>query len=926
MVKIVEGEKVAFPLPGCTDIVVRLCSAYRRLELAYTIDAKEDNVIVARVEGDRIPLGTYALEVRGKIFENDWRSNEYEQVAIVDRNADADTELGETDEGEDSVEMDTAVVVLPPDRELEALVKEAQAQNKAMSELSDTIKVSEEGRVKSEESRVQAEQARKESEERRGKSEELRAEAETARAIAESERTANEDGRASTENARAEAEKNRNAAEDTRTRTEIEREVNELTRKSNEAKRQDNETARQDNEAKRKETEQKRENDTTSAISTMQTKTDEAVKTMQTKTDTATASMDEHRTAFDDAEATRVSNEQARVAAETARAEAESKRATQEQARRTAEEKREKAEELRVKNEESRQTNEQARITAETKRESDMAQAVEKANTASDIAVSANEPFVWMPFADLEHWNITAMDLTTGTVTLDTEEHGLAVGDSVTIAVNICDYSGPYSSSKPNGRGVSWDTAMGTDRLKNFPVKKFSSIPEMQVTAVNGAEITIDALKTDKNYTPTPKDWQLQRLPETSESRSVEIPERYKGKAVTITVEGQYTNRRNTWSNYGVRTLVCDDKGNAIFDGMGDDQCGLPFVKQIWSGRSGHQEFVDIGTTFYNEGLTAGGDHKVSCFVDKPGDWDITLGKYLVMPWRLTHYATRVTVTPYHSLLGGGNSNPKKMEQLSALIDRQKAAFGVGLVDNNEYTVPESDMQTTNFNVVKNNVSTVMMDLRCAFPAQDDLYVVLGGQSEFVFGQKGGRMVMTSKAGFNTANVLTDLEDMGAAADGEYHKYRLYVDANEGKATLDVDGVRVKEMDYVTGQTLTNKGSGYGCMGFLGQSIRWDMSYRPPVGTKLKGLQTIVSADKDGDSLLVSFAPCVGANWLAYFDTTWYPQMNGANYCSFKAWPSLTNGYDVQKATHVPWFGALLTRGKKAWIGCSDDTWAQVAP
>lgn len=126
VVKIVEGEKVAFPLPGCTDIVVRLCSAYRRLELAYTIDAKEDNVIVARVEGDRMPLGTYALEVRGKIFGNDWRSNEYEQVAIVDRNADADTELGETDEGENSVEMDTAVVVLPPSAELSGLITEAE--------------------------------------------------------------------------------------------------------------------------------------------------------------------------------------------------------------------------------------------------------------------------------------------------------------------------------------------------------------------------------------------------------------------------------------------------------------------------------------------------------------------------------------------------------------------------------------------------------------------------------------------------------------------------------------------------------------------------------------------------------------------------------------------------------------------------------
>ena len=109
VVKIVEGEKVAFPLPGCTDIVVRLCSAYRRLELAYTIDAKEDNVIVARVEGDRIPLGTYALEVRGKIFGNDWRSNEYEQVAIVDRNADADTELGEV---KLTIDCDTVIKLL----------------------------------------------------------------------------------------------------------------------------------------------------------------------------------------------------------------------------------------------------------------------------------------------------------------------------------------------------------------------------------------------------------------------------------------------------------------------------------------------------------------------------------------------------------------------------------------------------------------------------------------------------------------------------------------------------------------------------------------------------------------------------------------------------------------------------------------------
>lgn len=204
VVKIVDGEKVAFPLPGCTDIMVRLCSAYRRLELAHTIDAKEDNVIVARVEGDRIPLGTYALEVRGKIFGNDWRSNEYEQVAIVDRNADADTELGNTDEGENSVEMDTAVVYLPPSAELSALINEARETNTNFKALDETVK----------------------------KSEEARAQAELTRASNEAERV---------------------QAEGTRTKTEIGREANELTRKSNEARRQDNETARQTAEEKREE-------------------------------------------------------------------------------------------------------------------------------------------------------------------------------------------------------------------------------------------------------------------------------------------------------------------------------------------------------------------------------------------------------------------------------------------------------------------------------------------------------------------------------------------------------------------------------------------------------------------------------------------------------------------------------------------------
>lgn len=125
VMKIVNGEKVAFPLPGCTDIKVNVVNQYRRIALSYTIDVSEDNVLLARVEGDKVAVGTYALEVKGKIFGNDWRSNEYEQFQIVDNNASGDT-VFEAQEGEDSVEMDTALVVLAPAVELGNLIKDAE--------------------------------------------------------------------------------------------------------------------------------------------------------------------------------------------------------------------------------------------------------------------------------------------------------------------------------------------------------------------------------------------------------------------------------------------------------------------------------------------------------------------------------------------------------------------------------------------------------------------------------------------------------------------------------------------------------------------------------------------------------------------------------------------------------------------------------
>lgn len=124
VMKMVEGQAQAFPLPACTDVVVQVCNQFKRIPLAFEIDVKEDNVLLARVEGDKMSLGTYAIEVKGKIFGNDWRSNEYPQFAIVANNADADTTFGETDEGDNSVEMDTAMVILPPSVELSDLISD----------------------------------------------------------------------------------------------------------------------------------------------------------------------------------------------------------------------------------------------------------------------------------------------------------------------------------------------------------------------------------------------------------------------------------------------------------------------------------------------------------------------------------------------------------------------------------------------------------------------------------------------------------------------------------------------------------------------------------------------------------------------------------------------------------------------------------
>lgn len=188
VMKSVEGQKVPFPLPACTDVQVRVCNQFKRIPLSYEVDVENDNVILARVEGDQIPLGTYAIEVKGKIFGNDWRSNEYPQFAIVAKNADADTEFGETDEGDNSVEMDTAMVILPPSVELSDLITKAEEAIADTKKAIEDVKDASSSIDGSEAERVKAEKVREDNENARAKAEGKRVLAEEARVLAEKKR------------------------------------------------------------------------------------------------------------------------------------------------------------------------------------------------------------------------------------------------------------------------------------------------------------------------------------------------------------------------------------------------------------------------------------------------------------------------------------------------------------------------------------------------------------------------------------------------------------------------------------------------------------------------------------------------------------------------------------------------------------------
>ena len=321
--KIVNGEQVSFPLTDCTDIAVHVVSKYKRTALPYTIDKESNDVLLADVDGTALSLGTYALEVTGKLEGTNWRSYEYEQFAIVDNNASSDTIFedntadGDTDiEGDNGSDtskgcmdvkiegfsVDTALVVLPPVSSratIIELIAHADAAIAAVRETEATVKASEDVRVENE-------SLRQSTEEQRAEAEVVRQTAEEQRAESESERVANEDARKTNEEARVAAEEQRAT-----TFTEL-----------------------------------------SEAVSTAVGKADEAIKAANAaidKTNVAEGERAEAERLRAEAEATRSHEEGVRQESETERIRQETERETAEAARQNAEAEREKADAEREK-------------------------------------------------------------------------------------------------------------------------------------------------------------------------------------------------------------------------------------------------------------------------------------------------------------------------------------------------------------------------------------------------------------------------------------------------------------------------------------------------------------------------------------------------------------------------------------------------
>lgn len=259
----------------------------------------------------------------------------------------------------------------------------------------------------------------------------------------------------------------------------------------------------------------------------------------------------------------------------------------------------------------------------------------------------ATDPFVWEPWKDLSHYDITAIDHTAGTITLSTSDHDIAVGDNVAIVAKMTEWSSPWAS----GTGNTWETFLSSASLRNFPLKTYSATKVLTVTAVDGAVITSTGAVVTTTYTYDYTKWQLQKMP--TADVFIEIPDRFKGKALSIRLQGQgfvYSSGSFCLANVSNILRKNDTYKTQVVKGFGGNQvCGVPFLDLEYSVRAGQQSYIDYGVNLWGEVPSIGSKTNVFA-LSNSSSWNLDEAYWLKAEKLFAHYYTTYTLMPYHTL------------------------------------------------------------------------------------------------------------------------------------------------------------------------------------------------------------------------------------------------------------------------------------
>ena len=250
--------------------------------------------------------------------------------------------------------------------------------------------------------------------------------------------------------------------------------------------------------------------------------------------------------------------------------------------------------------------------------------------------------YVFEPWADLPEFEITEIDHTNGTVTLNTEEHGLQVGDKVAVTRFV-----GFVSTYTHPTFYTTDTTANSP--KNFPLKRREATKVVTIEEVDGAVIKSSGFVVTTSFTYTYSAWRLQKVPDTvSEERYIDIPKDVAMRPMNIRVETQMLNYASEWSFLKSFDFVSKSGTSLVSVGINDMICGVPFVVCEISIGKGHVSLNDYGKEYMNENLSAGSD--VYWQRKQYKDYDFTQMYRLRVRAHLAHKHCKVIFSPYHTV------------------------------------------------------------------------------------------------------------------------------------------------------------------------------------------------------------------------------------------------------------------------------------